>query len=90
MNEKNQTIKTDEYDIFLTKDNKKQKLNIGHCHTLQALIIDWFDKIDDQFGDYPFYNEIKEDTIIEMFFIFYGHGLYEITKNNEIIYSKQI
>ncbi len=79
-----------EYDIFLTKNQLKQKLNIGHCYNLPALIIDWFDRIDDQFTDYPFYSEIKEDTIVEMFFIFYGHGLYEITENNRVIYSKNI
>ncbi len=79
-----------EYDIFLTNNNKKQKLNIGHCYDLSALIVDWFDRIDDQFSDYPFYSELKEETIIEMFFIFYGHGLYEITKDNKTIYSKNI
>mgnify|MGYP001488419598 CR=1 FL=1 len=82
--------KREEYDIYLIKDNIRTKLNIGHCYTLQALIVDWFDKIDDQFSDYPFYSELDEETIVRMYFIFYGHGLYEITKNNNLIYSKNI
>ena len=83
-------IELNEYDIFLTNDNKKQKLNIGHCYNLSGLIVEWFDKIDDQFTDYPFFKEVDEETIVKMFFIFYGHGLYEITKNNETIYSKNM
>ena len=83
-------LKRDEYDIHLIKDDNRTKLNIGHCYTLSALIVDWFDRIDDQFADYPFYSESDEETIVRMYFIFYGHGLYEITKNNNIIYSKYI